>query len=120
MTPTTFTVDMNNISDTQGPHFIGISAWVTTADATAGLLNYTMDYLDPTTTARQVAFGVSPQLVLSDATSFFATDMCMLSKLSGTSLWTFTQTLVAGIGGVARISYRIFASSAAGPDLQQW
>jgi hypothetical protein len=118
--PANFTVDFNDIVDTPGPFFVGITAWVSTADAAAGVLQFGVQYADPTSSTRDVTFNVSPQLILSDPTSFFATDIVVLQRLANHSLWNFVSSLVAGIAGTSRISYRIINSSAAAPDLQAW
>lgn len=117
--PATFAVDFNDIIDTPGPYMVGFSGWVSTADAGAGALDFNVQYDDPTGTTRTVLFGPSTQLDLTDPTSFFATDMAMLTRLSGSSLWVLNSTLL-GSAGSARISYRILHSSAAAGDLQAW
>lgn len=120
VTPATFAVDFNNVVDTPGPFMVGISAWVTTADALAGILLFALNYDDPTASSRQVQFaGATTQLVLADVNSQFATEMVMLNRLSGSSIWTLDTTLIA-LAGSAKISYRILHSSAAVGDLQAW
>lgn len=118
--PAAFSVNFNDIADTDGPFTVGIIGWVSTADVLAGVLDFTMNYEDPTGATREVLFGTTPRLFLNDSTSFFATDMVTLQRLSGSSVWTLDAALVSGIAGSALISYRVIHSSAAVGDLQAW
>lgn len=119
VTPDNFVVDFNDVVDTPGPYMIGVAAWVSTADAAAGAQDFVIDYEDPTANVRQAVFGATMRIFLNDPTSQFATDMVLLQRLSGSSLWTFTGIL-SGSAGSALISYRIMHSSASAPDLQPW
>ncbi len=120
VTPANFAVDFNDVIDTPGPYMVGISAWVTTADLLAGVMQFAINYEDPTASMRQLQFGVATQLTLSDPTSQFSSDMLMLNRLSGSSIWTFDASLVFGSTGNALISYRIMHTSAAATDIQPW
>jgi hypothetical protein len=89
-----------------GPFLIGLSGWVTADDPSAGALTFAVNYDDPTSTTRNVAFGATTNLVLSDPTSFFSTDAVWLVRESGTSLWEL-DTGLAGSAGTSTVHYEI-------------
>jgi hypothetical protein len=121
VTPATFTVDFNDVVDTPGPYMVGITAWVSTASALAGVFDMGVSYVDPTVSTRDVVFGAAvPRLFLNDSASFFATDMVVIQRQSGSSLWQLSASVVSGIASTSLISYRIIHSSAASGDLQAW
>lgn len=110
--PSTTSYDLNSADQLSqpgavGPFLVGLSAWVTSGDVSAGALLFTMNYDDPVGETREVNFtGLTPTLLLSDATSFFATPALWMIRETNTSLWQLNTTL-AGSAGTSTVHYEI-------------
>lgn len=123
VTPASTTYDFNSSTQLNqagwiGPFLVGLSGWVTNADALAGALIFDITYDDPTSTNRTVNFTTgSPTLLLSDSTSFFATPAVWMVRESGFAAWDLDVTLAGSAAG-STVHYEIMLAPGIQDDWQ--
>jgi hypothetical protein len=112
--PSAGVYDLNNATQLSqtgwvGPFLVGLAGWTVDDDVSAGAVTMQMNYADPTATTRNVAFGATTNIVLSDPSSFFSTDGVWMVRETGTSLWELDVGL-AGSAGTATAHYEIMVA----------